>query len=324
MFTARHRLDTLRVPCLLVSALFAGYVILGLLTGWTQGQEIPRALPAALEHTAAPIRTQSAAPNVPLQQALAALEKADWQRAIDAWRQVGSLGQHAAWRQLALGVAHWNAGQLTAAEAALAEAKLQDPENAVAYYLSGLWRLEQAEDAPDYADAVNPYAIRFASHGHADGLPLHSKTKSRLELEAINELELAIDKASRIHPHEPLVPIRWVMTTPYPMRQPAIPPTIGDLLNALNADNFKGKAHGLLVYLYLDHDRPEEAEYHVVHAGSHGIRVPYGYRLVGELYEQQGRSTDAYRTRLKAMHGEGKLATPAGMDLQDLLHPPNS
>ena len=321
MFTTRHHLDAPRATWLLMSALLVGQVMSGMLAGDAWGQGPPHILPAELTHAATPIRKLSKTTIDPLRVALTALKQADWQRAIDQWKQVGSLGKHEAWRQIALGVAYRNAGHFGQADVALTEAQRHDPDNAVAHYIRGLWHLEQAESAPDYADAVNPHAIRFASHTLADTLPSCTKPKSRLELEAINELELAIDKASLVHPHEPLVPIRWVMTTPYPMRQPTIPPTVGDLLIAVAADNFTGKAHGLLVYLYLDHDRPEEAEYHVTHAGSHGIRVPYGYRLVGELYEQQGRSTDAYRTRLKAMHGEGKLATPAGMNLQDLLHP---
>ena len=59
--------------------------------------------------------------------------------------------------------------------------------------------------------------------------------------------------------------VSWVIPVPYPVSQPLAPPTVGQLLESLGASNLAGKAHGLLAHLYLDHDRPDQAEYHIDH-----------------------------------------------------------
>ena len=75
---------------------------------------------------------------------------------------------------------------------------------------------------------------------------------------------------------------------------------------------------GVLAQLYLAHSRPDEAENHVDEAHLHGIGVPDGYRQVGALYEEQGRSADAFRAYMKAMRQGEQLAEPGAKPIENL------
>jgi tetratricopeptide (TPR) repeat protein len=207
---------------------------------------------------------------------------------------------------------------LDAANRQLAAAQDFDPDNAVVYYFRGVLRIAQAEAAAEWPDAMRVTSTRLVIH--TDGPPPEgfAKTKSRYELDAIHEFERALELASILDADAPLVPIHSVVRVPYPLTDPVAPPAVRDLLDALWADNFEGKAHGLLVYLCLDHGRTEEAEYHVEEAAARGVPVPYGYRLVGEQYEEYGRSTDALRAYLKAMNQGDGLATPGATAVDNL------
>jgi tetratricopeptide (TPR) repeat protein len=281
----------------------------------------PRLLPpdAVAASKPMPVPTEERSTDT-LWQAIEDHQAGRWEDAIAAWQRVDLPCETEAWRWVGQGVAHLYLGQLDDAADSLTLANQHDSQNAVVHYFAGLLRLEQAEAAREYADALHFDGVRVVSHapGPHRHLAYDGKPKSRYELEAINEFESAIEYASAIDLAAPLVPVRWVATVPYPMTELLAPPTVENLLRALDAENFVGKAHGLLAQLYLDRKSPQEAEHHVEQAGAHGILVPYGFRLVGELYEAQGRSTDAYRAYRKAMQSGDTMAAPRAEAVRDL------
>ena len=74
-----------------------------------------------------------------------------------------------------------------------------------------------------------------------------------------------------------------------------IVPTVGDLVAALGADNFVGKAHHVLFGLQLKLGELGIAEFHLDQAAATGIAVLYGYRDLATAYLDEGHNSDAIR-----------------------------
>ncbi len=243
-----------------------------------------------------------------------------WEEAIATWQATSAPCNLEVWRQVSMGVAHLYVDRHDLAAEHFSLALELDKENAAVHYFAGLMLLEKAAVASEFHDAILLTDTRLVDYVPDRPSPSldSGKAKSRLEREAINKLETAITYASEIDIYATLADVQWVVPVPYPVSQPPVSPTVGQLLSSLGADNFSGKAHGLLASLYLDHGDPGQAEYHIDQAISLGIAVPYAYRTAGELYEEQGKSTDAFRAYLKAMkQGEG-VVTPGTRALRSL------
>jgi len=112
--------------------------------------------------------------------------------------------------------------------------------------------------------------------------------KALYEALAIVELQLAIMHSVNVRLDERLVAVD-------PRKEAIMVPTAGDLVSALGADNFAGKAHHLLFGLLLDRSEPAAAEFHLDQAAASGIAVLYGYRDLTDSYLQAGRHWDAIR-----------------------------
>jgi hypothetical protein len=99
-----------------------------------------------------------------------------------------------------------------------------------------------------------------------------------LEMRAIRELEDAIYRAVAIRLDERL------LATDMNMEEAFIVPCVGDLLTAIGADNFAGKAHNLLFGLHLDRGELLAAELHLDAAVATGVAALYGYQDLAEAY----------------------------------------
>ena len=63
-----------------------------------------------------------------------------------------------------------------------------------------------------------------------------------------------------------------------------VAPTVRDLLVALGAANFTGKAHHMLFALHLDAGDLADAEFHLDRTADTGLAVLYGYQDLGAAY----------------------------------------
>lgn len=243
-----------------------------------------------------------------------------WEDAIATWQATAAPCNSEVWRQLSIGVAHLYLGNHDMAAEHFSRAIDLDRENAPVHYFAGLMLLEQASHAREHHDAILLTGTRLVDYvPDRPSMTIdNGKAKTRLELEAINELETAITYASALELDLTLADVKWVVPVPYPVAEPLVSPTVGELIGSLGADNLVGKAHGLVANVYLEHGDPSQAEYHIDQAVSRGIAVPYAYRTAGELYEEQGKSTDAFRAYLKAMKQGDGIVTPGTRALRSL------
>ena len=69
----------------------------------------------------------------------------------------------------------------------------------------------------------------------------------------------------------------------------------------MRATDFEPNAHHMLGYLFLERGAPEIAEEHLDQANALGIRVPFVFNELGEMYEDEGRHADAARAYLKGV-----------------------
>jgi tetratricopeptide (TPR) repeat protein len=322
MFTTYYRANTKpQAYVFVVLTMMFGLLYSLLPTAALCGQdgEPPRRLPDELMGQATPITEVVNESMIDrLHRGLAELDEGRYDDAISTWQDVAIPCENEMWRHLALGVAHLNSGRLAEAADEMALAEMHDSQNAAVHYFAGVLRMAQAENAGEYSDALLHTDKRLVSYvvgssanatGSASDL-WGPKTRSRYELEAIIEFVTALELAGNLDLESPLVPWDSVVYVPHPLPDVGPPPTIEDLLRVLGADNFEGKANGMLAYLYLDHHRPDEAELHTDSAIEHGIPVPYGYRLIGEQYEELGRNADAYRVYMKAVNEGDGMARP--------------
>ncbi len=250
------------------------------------------------------------------------------EEAITGWRQMTLPNKTEIWRQVALAAAHLRLGQTGEAGELIEWMEQNQPGNALVHYYKGILLLTEAKNAPEWYDAVET-KTRFVSY-----TPNRATSVSSLyQLAAIHELEEAIELAGGVNGQQrllPLVmfaslrtvepvgtgtvfvsavqapPIRPLYDTPMPLT----PPTVGDLLTAIGADNFAGKAHNMLGPLYLERGSLQQAEEHMDAAVDAGLNVLNGYEDLAEGYESRGQHTDAFRANLKDMAHGGGLIQP--------------
>jgi tetratricopeptide (TPR) repeat protein len=208
-------------------------------------------------------------------------------KAINEWANVGLPQETAHWREIAMGAGYLHLGDLDRAALRLEAAQQLMPGHPVAAYFTGLLRLEQAA-AADRVPERRQRGDLLVSYS-----PMEDRALYRLL--AIGELEMAIQRAREIRLDEPLVGIDPLV------EQDLIVPTAGDLITALGAENFVGKAHHVLFGLRLDQSELAIAERHLDRAAATGITVLHGYRDLAEGYLLVGENREAIRLGRKDM-----------------------
>jgi hypothetical protein len=119
-------------------------------------------------------------------------------------------------------------------------------------------------------------------------------------LAAANELDRVIEYADRLTSSTPLIPADWTS-------EPALRPTIEDLLVALGVDNHVAMAHNLLAQHYLERANADLAEHHLDRAVELGANVLDAYSRLSDLFESESRHLAAARADAKAArHGRDR------------------
>jgi hypothetical protein len=205
--------------------------------------------------------------------------------AIDEWNHVGLPQETAHWREIAIGAAYLKIGDLDRAAFHLDTAQQWMPGHPIAHYFTGLLRLEQAAATVRVPDGLR----------RGDLLVSYTPSEDRAvyRMMAIGELESAIARA-----HEVRLDERLIRRDPR-VDEELLAPTAGDLITALGADNFVGKAHNTLFGLRLDEGELAVAEYHLARAVETGITPLYGYRDLAKAYLLAGEQTAANRVGVK-------------------------
>lgn len=211
--------------------------------------------------------------------------------ALLAWEKVVLPPHTAVYKPTAMAVAEMRQKNLKAAEALLRDARNLDPDNALVAYYTGVLRMEQAAAC----EQVDPdIGAQFVA-----AMPWEApEQRAMYELAAIMEFRDAIERAATVHMDDELMPDPQATN---------LGPLVGDLVRALKADNFVGKAHHALGDLLLRRGMLREAEEHMDAAAEMGLTVMFGYEDLGLLYELQGRPADtlrAYRKNFAQRHPE--------------------
>lgn len=205
--------------------------------------------------------------------------------ALDGWEQTQLPPQTAVWRDLARGAAALQLGDLPLAEKHLATARLAAPKHAAADFLIGVLRMEQAAQIREWRpwrDLPRRPEFRLVADAPPVAAPL---TRTMYELAALMEFNAAVLHAPDVQLGQPLVP--GARGNPQPL--------VGDLLAAIGADNFAGKAHHMLGALYMNRGQLTEAETHLDEAVKTGVNIVFGYEDLGTLHELQGDNAAAGR-----------------------------
>jgi tetratricopeptide (TPR) repeat protein len=310
----------LRHPRIWGLAAMAGLLICGrALAAEIPSQQEPDRLPEMLQAVAAPLRNTADSQGIDVIEAinphdvpmrlwfvLREHREARFDSAADQWRSLHLPAESEVWRQLALVHIHLSRADLAQAGAVLDEALKSDPENAVVHYFLGVLRLMEASRAGEWRDAGEEEHVAFAAL-----TPVVPNTRRMYEQAAIQELELTVTLASTWELEQPLVPADWPTNA-------AVLPTVRDLLEAIGADRFDGKAHHMLSYLYLDRERLEHAEEHLDAAVRAGIQILFGYSDLGKKYVDGNRPRDATRAYAKAIIHSPATALPAKKMIESL------
>ena len=215
--------------------------------------------------------------------------------AIVRWKHITLPAESEVWRQVALGAAHLESGNLEQATQNLEVAEKLDVKNPIVHYFLGMSRLEQASKAHHYYDAIGTDSTQLVSQ------PSLSHPKLLYELAGMMELEKAVELSTNYDTTTPLAPMEWTVPLRFKLEMPMMTPTVADLLRALRAENYVGRAHKVLGYMYLDRDSLEQAEDHMDSAAESGIDKEIGYRDLARKYRFLGRDFDARRAILKAL-----------------------
>lgn len=210
--------------------------------------------------------------------------------AIRGWNELTIPTEMEVWKQIALGQALLASDQFDDAEQALERALELRPKYAIASYFRGVLRLQQSYLAEEWPDYVPGRRTRLVTVTRPLVPP---RTRSFYELAATQAFEQALESRSGVQWDEPLVPHEFAGMS-------VLEPTVRDLLAALGADLWEGKAHNALSYLYLERGALEVSENHMDRAVEEGLAVVYGYRDLGNEYQARGQHADAARAYLKA------------------------
>jgi hypothetical protein len=202
--------------------------------------------------------------------------------AIAGWETIRLPAEAAHWREVAMGAGYLQTGDLKQAMVHLENAEQLAPEHPVVAYYVGLLRLEQAAAATRVPDGINAGRDRMVAY-------TPQEDKAIYEMLALRELQRATAGAAGVRLDERL------MATDMAMEEVIVVPRVGDLLAALGATNFAGKAHHVLFGLHLDRGELIEAELNLDMAAVTGMATLYGYRDLAEAYLAAGRDADGFR-----------------------------
>jgi hypothetical protein len=206
--------------------------------------------------------------------------------ALAGWEQIQLPAETAHWREIAIGAAYLHAGNLERASVHLVAARQMEPDHPLVAYFTGVLRLEQAAAIGRVRDGIRSRGDLLVAYSPAEG-------KLQYRMLAIVELQNAIARAGEIRLDERL------LTTDPQIEETVVVPRVGDLLFAIGAENFVGKAHHLLFGLYLDGGELTVAEFHLDRAAATGIAVLYGYQDLATAYLDQECNADAVRVAAK-------------------------
>lgn len=201
--------------------------------------------------------------------------------ALAGWEQLRLPEETAHWAEIAVGAAYLRAGDTERAAMHLTAARQLAPGNAVVAYFMGLLRLEQAAAVGRLPDDLYR-RDRLVAY-----TPLEERAVFRLM--ARGELQQAIAAADLVRLDERLLPADPAV------EEAVVVPAVADLLRALGADNFVGKAHQLLFGLHLDQGELGDAEFHLDRAAATGVAVLDGYQELAVGCLDAGRTADALR-----------------------------
>jgi len=269
---------------------------------------VPSVLPPDMEQLAQPmegvIATEPAAPpadelfawNLQLWSVLELHRLGQVEEAVGAWAETPLPCESEVWRYIALASVHLQSGDLRGAAEMLDAAEMLEPHNAVMHYYTGILRLQQADEAPEWYDAMGDASMRLVRWIPQQISP---NTRSMYQLAAMTELERALEMAPYLQRDQVLISPSSSGTELGAM--PWMPATLNDLLEAIGAGNFEGKAHNMLGGLCLERNWLEQAERHMDSAAESGLSIVYGYRDLGDRFELEGRHMDAVRVYLKDM-----------------------
>jgi tetratricopeptide (TPR) repeat protein len=225
--------------------------------------------------------------------------------ALEGWEQLRLPNETAHWRELAMGAACLQTGDLRQAFAHLETAQQLAPQHhpVVAYYI-GLLRLEQAAADARVPDGMNRRQDRLVAY-----TPMEDKAV--YEMLALGELRRA---TTQVQLDERL------MGPDMAIEEVIVVPRVGDLLTALGADNFAGKAHHLLFGLQLNRGELIEAELNLDMAAATGVATLHGYRDLAETYLAMDREADALRAAKKDLRNNHPWVGQLCEQLAEITH----
>jgi tetratricopeptide (TPR) repeat protein len=261
-----------------------------LVSGHDAAPSAPALLPPTMEQSAKPMA---------IWRILADQKSGNFEQALEDWPYAPLSCDAEVWRQIAIAQAQLAFRDVDAASDALHAALAIEPANPVAHYFRGILRMEQAAMAREWQDAIGPVYTRLVSTA---ARPEPALTKSMYQLAARMEFEQAIEEAKNVN-------------LELPLGDPTVPtvataPTVRDLLRALGAEDFEGKAHHQLSYLLLENGSGQEAEQHLDAAAELGQQIVFGYQDLGAFYEGRHDHLDAARAYAKALSHGSPLARP--------------
>jgi hypothetical protein len=332
MIVTRHRLTLeMEVMKWLLLVAFAIIAALAMATALAAAEPMmnpmdePARLPADVEMLATPMNAAPARPFFPEGEPVfdlppAALAARVWmiletqragqaREALAGWREIRLPGQAEAWREVAMAAANLTAGKLDRAAMHLDNAREYENAQAVVAYYTGILRLEQAAAEARVPDEATDATMRLVAYEPMQG----TVAQTVLRVLARRQFELAIARAGEIRLDE-----RLVIGEPG-MEEEFVVPRVGDLLVALEANNFVGKAHHMLFAMEMDRGQLRQAEEHLDQAVATGITPLFGYGDLAEGYLALERPADALRVTQKDMAANYPLLWEAGQEMKAAL-----
>jgi tetratricopeptide (TPR) repeat protein len=225
--------------------------------------------------------------------------------AIAGWKTLPMAAETEVWRQVAIAAAYLNRDDLGLAQKHLERAREVAPDQALVAYYMGVLRLEQAVAAMQVPEELNEGHLRMVALVPARGIMANVLLKAM----ARTELHMAVARAPEVRLDERLI------VGDAAMEERIVVPCVGDLLVAMEADNFVGKAHHLLFGLELERGDAAGAEEHLDLAVTTGIAPLFGYADLAEVYLAQGDEAAALRAARKDLAANYPLLWEAGEEM---------
>lgn len=248
-------------------------------------------------------------PSLQLWAVLQQHEEGRLEEAIGTWMQMDLPQETSHWKHIAMAAAHLERGELSAAAKSLDAAYDLGRDRALVHYYTGLLRREQANAAWNWNEELARKHARFVAY--RPGSLVAPNTKGMYQLVASQELEQAIKLAPEVDRSSWLVPVIWVHGETFP-------PTVGDLLVALGANQFEANAHNMLATHCLDNGALQRAEEHLDAAAGLGLSYIDGYHELGREYEELGLYFPAARAYARAVTEDPGDHTAAQRALENL------